>query len=265
MEKNFKTALAMIVACGFVIVGAGCASYVTPGAGVDLARLGDADIKELMANEPAAKFPANVAVARIQAPNYHSYRNESYGTGRYSVVTTRDVETEEDFHSIAALPMVAGVAPMNRLLLPAQLDTVKALRTAAARLKADILLVYTFDTTFRVGAQKYRPLNVIALGFLNNKEVIVTTTASAAMFDVRTEFLYGLAEASARESKSASVWSSSDTVDDLRVVTERKAFELLLPEIQKTWAGVVKTHAGASSAKESALNPRLLPAPNLRA
>jgi len=182
-------------------------------------------------------------VARVQAPEYQSHRNSSFGTGRYSVVTTRDVEGDDDFERIAALPGVAGLGPLNRILLPTSLDTIRALRVAAAQLKADILLVYTFDTTFRVGEQHFRPLNVIALGFLPNKEVAVTTTASAALFDVRTEFLYGLSEASARESRYASVWGSADAVDDLRIATEREAFQALVVEIEKTWAGIVKQHS----------------------
>lgn len=222
----------------------GCSSnYVTPGGSVPLAELSETDINELLTKEPTARFPANIAVARVQAPDYQSHRNSSYGTGRYSVVTTRDVEGDDDFERIAAFPGVAGLGPLNRILLPTELDSIKALRTAAARLKADILLIYTFDTTFRVGEQHFRPMNVIALGFLPNKEVAVTTTASAALFDVRTEFLYGLAEASARESKYASVWGSGDAVDDLRIATERKAFEALVPEIENTWTGIVREHS----------------------
>lgn len=216
-----------------------CASYVTPGGSVALSRLAEADVNELLSKKPAATFPAHIAVARVQAPQYQTYRTQSYGTGRYSVVTTHEVEKEEDWSRLTKAPGVAGIGWMNRLLLPSQLDSLRDLRTAAARLKADIVLVYTFDTSFRVGGQKYGPLNAIALGLLPNKEVRVTTTASAAFFDVRTEFLYGVAEASAQESKYASVWGSSAAVDDLRVLTETKAFQALIPEIEKTWAGIV--------------------------
>jgi hypothetical protein len=220
-----------------------------------LAELADTDINDLLTRKPTARFPANLAVARVQAPDYASHRNTSYGTGRYSVVTTRDVEGDDEFGRIEAMPMVAGLGPLNRILLPSNLDSIEALRIASARLKADILLIYTFDTTFRVGEQHFRPMNVIVLGFLPNKEVAVTTTASAALFDVRTEFLYGLAEASASESRFASVWGSSDAVDDLRVETEQKAFEALVPEIEKTWTGIVREHAGqpVSAATEEAI------------
>jgi hypothetical protein len=85
---------------------------------------------------------------------------------------------------------------------------------------------------------------VISLGFLKNKEVTVTTTVSAAFFDVRTEYLYGLSEATARESKNSSVWGTSDAVDDMRISTERAAFEKLIPELEKTWSGIVAQYSG---------------------
>jgi hypothetical protein len=232
-----------VVILSLAIVLSGCASYTTPGGSVQLSQLADADINELMSKKPAASFPANISVARVQAPGYQSYKVSSFGTGRYSVITTREVESEDDFIRLSKLPQLAGIAPLNRILLPVDLDSVKALREASARLKADILLIYTFDTTFHAGEQKFAPLNVISLGFLKNKQVTVTTTVSAAFFDVRTEYLYGLSEATAQDIKSASVWSTSDAVDDLRVTTEKAAFQKLVPEIEKTWLGIVSQYA----------------------
>ena len=220
----------------------GCASYTTPGGGVQLSSLADADINEILSKQPVAPFPANISVARVQASGYQSYGLSSFGTGRYSVVTTREVESEEDFEKLSRLPQVAGIAPLNRILLPSNLDSIQSLREAAARLNTDILLIYTFDTSFHAGEQKFAPLNVISLGFLKNKEVSVTTTVSAAFFDVRTEYLFGIAEATSRESKNASVWSTSAAVDDMRVITEKAAFQKLLPEIEKTWSGIITQH-----------------------
>jgi hypothetical protein len=230
-----------------VIILGGCATYTTPGGSVQLSNLADSDINELMSREPAASFPANISVARVQAPGYQSYKVSSFGTGRYSVVATREVESEEDFKKLSELPQVAGIAPLNKILLPTNLDSIRALREASARLKTDVLLIYTFDTSFHAGEQKFAPLNVISLGFLRNKEVSVTTTATAAFFDVRTEYLFGLSEATARESKNASVWSTSSAVDDMRVTTEKSAFQKLLPQIEKTWSGIVAQYASKSS------------------
>jgi hypothetical protein len=229
----------------FILTAAlgGCAKYVTPGGGMSPTAIADADINALMAIKPAAEFPAHLAIARIQAPGYQSMGNSGFGSGRYSVVTTRDVERADHFTQLAHMPRVAGLVPINRMLLPEQLDTLKALRTAAARLQADILLVYSFDTGFHVGAQKFLPLNVIAMGFLNNKPITVHSTVSAAFFDVRTEYLYGLAEVTATEGRHASVWSSPEVVDDLRVLAERKAFDALIPELAATWGEIVQRFA----------------------
>ena len=220
----------------------GCASYTTPGAGVQLTQLADADINELMAKQPAAKFPARIAFTRLQASGYSAYGTESYGNGAFSVVTAREMENEADFMKLGQMEGVAGVAPLNRILLPAQLLSIKDLRLAAARLQTDMLLVYTFDTSFHVGSQHFAPLNAIALGFLENKEVTVTTTASAALFDVRTEFLYGVAESTAQQSGMSSLWSEESEVDDLRKKAEQAAFKSLVPEMAKTWQRLVKQY-----------------------
>lgn len=222
-----------------VLALTGCASYVTPGGPATLSNLGTPGINEIMAQQPAAEFPARLAIARVQASGYRSLRGNAYGAGRYSVVLTRDIEDAADFERIARMPGVAAVGPLNRILLPTRLETLEDLREAAARLKADILLIYTFDTTFQAGEQKFLPLNTIALGFLKNKKVTVTTTASAALFDVRTEFLYGVAEATAQDSKRASVWSEASAVDDLRVQTEKNAFASLVVELETTWKDIL--------------------------
>jgi hypothetical protein len=139
----------------FLFLACGCASYTTPGPGAELAALvppearglTEPDIQKLLERKPVAVFPARLAVVRIQAANYLSHGAHSVGTGRYSVVTTREVEREEHFNRLGALPMVAGVAPLNRILLPFRLETDKELRMAAASLQADLLLIYTLGVS----------------------------------------------------------------------------------------------------------------------
>lgn len=235
------------MAAAVLLLVTGCASYTTPGGSVQISQLADADINELLAKQPAASFPVNIAIARIQAPQYYSYGVSSFGNGRYSVVTTRQVESDADFERLSNLQQVAGIAPLNKILLPENLDSIKSLREAAARLKTDILIIYTFDTSFHIGGQSYAPLNVISLGFLKNKQVTVTTTVSAAFFDVRTEYLYGLSEATAEQSRNSSMWSTSADVDDMRISTEKEGFKKLIPEIEKTWSGIIKHYAKTSS------------------
>lgn len=223
----------------------GCATYVTPGAGAKLADFGSPewDIEKALSRKPAASFPVRLAMVRVQSPGYRSYRNSSYGTGRYSVVTTRDIEEEKDFDRLKALPMIAGVAPMSRLLLPETLDSDRPLRQAAASLQADMLLIYTLDTNFHIDATNLGPLSVVTLGFLPNREAVVRSTASALFYDVRTGFVYGLAESTAQESQRANLWSTQDAIDSTRRAAEKKSFEQLIDELTKTWSGIVKEHA----------------------
>jgi hypothetical protein len=223
----------------------GCASYTTPGAGVRIENLSqtDSDIAERFQITPAAPFPARVAVARVQAPGYFSRGASCYGTGRYCVVTTRDIESEASYEKLAKLPLTSGFALMSRILLPEQLKSTKDLRQAAAALKADMLLIYSMDTGFNIENTDIGPLALISLGFLPNKKARVTATASAAIFDVRTGFVYGVAESSSIEEQRATFWSSSEAVDDARKRAETVSFQKLTDEISKLWDDILRTHA----------------------
>jgi hypothetical protein len=159
------------------------------------------------------------------------------------MILTRDAEEEEAFNKLAQMEGVKQASPFNRLLLPYTYNSIKDLRLAAAKMKAQMLLVYTFDTQFFVDTKNYGPQNVIALGYLKNKEVKAVTTASVALFDVQTEYLYGLAEATATQKKRANAWKKLDEVDNLRIDTEKKSFNQLIGEIEKMWKGVMQEYA----------------------
>ncbi len=248
VRRAISRALVGIVGALLVSVSAGCTSYITPGRGAPISTLTNADthIRERMARRPAAPFPARVAVARIQSPNYSSYTNRGYGKGVFSVVTTRDIERDEDFKRIMALPMVAGIAPLNRLVVPRRFDSEKDLRLAAASVQADVLLAYTIDTAFRVDEHDVGPLRLISLGMLPTKEAKVTATASAVLFDVRTGYVYGLTEATAHEKKIASSWTRRDAVEGSRLRAERSAFVQLVGQIETLWPGLLAQHCGAA-------------------
>ncbi len=233
-----KMVLGILVTACLVLVQ-GCASYTTPAAGVNVSSLTDDDIAELMKVEPASGFPAHIAIARIQASGYVSKTNTSYGSGRYSVVTTRDIEDESDFERLAKLPMVGGLAPLGRLLLPENLNSIKDLRVAAARLKADLILIYSVDTAFHVEGTSLGPLSVISLGVLPNKRAFVSSTTSGVLIDVRTGFIYGVAEATAKEEERTTVWGTEDAIDAARVKAEKASFKNFTGEFETLWSNTV--------------------------
>ena len=234
-----------------VSILSGCATrYVTPGAPANLEEINDYSIQERFKTKPAASFPARIAVARVQAPDYEFSSSRGHGSGRFSVVTTRDIEQDEHFEKLASLPQVAGLATVNRLLLPERLESVKDIRLACASLHADMLLLYTLDTGFNIKGQDLGPLTVVTLGYLPNKKAHVTTTASAVLYDVRTGHVYGLAEASHTAAHLASTWSKEQVIDNARLETEKEAFSKLMDEFVQTWDGVLKEYAGKAASEQ---------------
>lgn len=240
--------LSALVGVVLIFVGGCGARYITPGRGADMSLFGPDDVRlrELtdrtvqtaLDRQPTARFPVTLAVVRVQGAGYRSRTTCGYGAGDYSVVTTRDVEEDEDFQAIENLGRVAGVATINRLLLPSRLHDDRELRAAAAAVHAEMLLLYTFDTTFDT-EDGMRPLTVLTLGLFPTKNVRVNTTASALLMDTRTGYIYGVAEASAKRTQLANVWTSQDAADQSRRKTEREAFLQLVREFEGGWAQVV--------------------------
>ena len=224
----------------------GCASYIAPGARADLQAFAPASIQEGFAAKATAPFPASIAIVRVQAPAYTNYRLQraggAYGSGRHSVITTREVEEESHFERITRLPQVAGVTSVNRMLLPSNLEGDKELREAAARLQADLLFVYTFDTAF-FDRDLAKPLTVITLGLSPTRKVYVTTTVSALLIDTRTGYVYSTYETTKKAETLSTSWGSSDAADEARRQNERQAFEQLVGEFANTWPKLLDRHA----------------------
>lgn len=237
---------------------AGCASYVTPGGPANLAAINRADVAAEAARRPAAAFPARLAIARVQAPDYRSYRTMPIITGTYSVITTQELLSDAGFDQIEAWPQVADVSSLNRLLLPPRIEAVDDLRVAAAKLQADVMLVYTLDTSFRVKGRGYGPLSVISLGLVPDRDAYISSTASAIFTDVRTGYVYGTAETTVTASGLTNAWGSRDTVDRKRLEAEKQAFEQLLVEARKTWNSVIRQQGQAASATADSTQLRAL-------
>ena len=174
----------------FLIFSSCSTKYVTPGGDVKISALADEDISKVLSNKPTAEFPVSIAVARIQAPKYSNYnynpRETTPTNGNFSMILTRESDEEKQLQEIGKLKGIKQISPFNRLLLPYNYNSIKDLRLAAAKMKAQMLLVYTFDTEFIIDAKNYGPQNIFALGYLKNKQVKVRTTSSAALFDVQT-------------------------------------------------------------------------------
>lgn len=239
-----------------IIFLSGCVTYRVPGGPANFRAMGiteelieeqtDVSISRRLARKPLASFPTTVAVVRVQDRSYSSYTTGSYGRGNYRIVTTRDVESEEAFNRIASLPMIRSLAPLNRLVVSELLNTELELREAAATVQADMLLIYTFDTTFGV-EEKIVPLSIITLGLFPDDEARVTTTVSAVLIDTRNGYIYGLAEATSHQTQLANNWTSQAAIDQSRRRAEQEAFDKLIDGIDTMWMGVIQTYGPSLS------------------
>jgi hypothetical protein len=234
--------------CGLLAALAlcGCASYRTPGGGVSIPEITSPGIAEAMARKPAASWPARLIVVRVQGSGYQSYTARGYGQGRFSVVTTRDIETEADFARLGAMPKVAAVGALNRLLLPGNLDSADDLRTAAAQLQGDIVLLYTIDTSFRTESTQIGPLQLVSLGFFPNKKAKVSSTCAIALLDTRTGYVYGVAESTSNEAQRSDLWNKEAAIEKARARAERGAFTGALAEVEKLWASIATSSGGGT-------------------
>jgi len=212
----------------------------TPGGGSRVPAPEQTDI-EIEHREPLANFPANIVYVRVQEPGYKSYTTEGKGTGAFSVVFARDAEKDEDWQRLNRLVDVAQVGPLSRLLVPDYLQSEKDLRTAAARLNADMLLIYTLDTSF-MNRDTSAGLTVITLGLGPTINVRVTCTVSALLLDTRSGYTYGVVEETATAEKNTSALTTKNAMDNMRLGVERQAFEEFIDEFEILWKNVARQY-----------------------
>jgi hypothetical protein len=235
-----------LVVASFPLLLSSCVTYLTPGAGAPMQMLQTvSDAARL--HQAEAPLPVRFAVVRLQAPDYRSFGAAGVTAGNYSVVVTREVETNADFDAMGQWPQVLGVEAISRLLLPVSMQSFGDLRAAAASADTDVLFAYTFDTQFHVENRSYQPEELITLGVLPGREAAVSSTAAGAFIDVRSGYVYGTAEGSAVSRSSMTKWTKPAAADQTRLDAEKKAFEAMMDDARHTWAALV-AHAGQSTA-----------------
>lgn len=245
--------LALPLVLSFLLLSA-CSghAYVTPGAPADFHALGisnatqaartESRIQSALDKKPAANFPATLAIVRVQDRGYQTSTARGFGSGRFTVVTVRDVEKDETYRRLATMPQIRAVAPINRLIVPSYLNEEGDLRAVAAGVQADVLLLYTFDTVTESDVT-IAGLGLLTLGLFPNEVQNTTSTVSAAFLDVRTGYIFGLCEGTGTARRHNNAWNTFEAMDAARKLAESNAFDALLPQIEETWAGIVKVYA----------------------
>ena len=231
---------------GAAILMPGCATYIPPGAKADLHAFAPPDIQAGFAAKPTNPFPASIAVVRVQSPTYTNYylrqNGGVYGSGRYSVVLAKEAREDSQLERVMKLQQVAGLVSINRMLLPERLEDDKEIRSAASRLQADLVFLYTFDTSF-LNTDLSTPLTVITLGLSPTRKISVVTTCSALLMDTRTGYIYSAYEATERKQTLSTSWGSRDAADEARRDNEQDAFRKLVDDLVASWPRVVERYA----------------------
>ncbi|MDR0781711.1 MAG: hypothetical protein LBF16_13650 [Pseudomonadales bacterium] len=238
--------LTRIISLLLIVTLASCASYIAPGPKADLQALAPPTIQAGFDTAPSKPFPAGIAAARIQGAGYENYNTRRtgavYGSGKYAVITTRELGEDAQFARIAMLPQVEGIIGLNRLLLPQTLNDLNDLRACAAQLHADLLFVYTFETKF-LDNDSSVPLTVITLGLSPTRKITAMTTVSALLIDTRTGYLYSAYENTEREEVSSTSWGSQENADKARQQTELRAFVKLVDDVVAAWPQLLARYA----------------------
>ncbi len=229
--------IATLFACG--------ASYRTPGGPAAIGAMTTASVADQLKTVPEAQLPAIIAFTRVQDSGYRSRYDGGVNRGSVALVGPRELERDDDAKTMAAWSEVREVVRITPILVAATGDPLMALREGAAALHADVLALYTVDTTFRVDDSDFGPLGLISLGMAPTRSAQVHSSVSMAFFDVRTGFCYGTAEGSANDDQLANAWTSDNAVDQCRLRVERKAFEAMLLEAGKTWAAAAASRKAA--------------------
>jgi hypothetical protein len=225
----------------------GCAAYRTPGAGAPLSELAASGTGGGAgeSRRPAVVFPARIALVRVQSAEYAATDPACHGTGRYCVMTVRNIESAREVRRLQQLPRVAAVDNLSPERVPSSLNTVDALRQAAGE-NADLLLLYTLDTRFTIDGAEYGQLAEIKPGFLPNRDARVTAKTAAALIDVHSGYVYGKLEAVSWTDQNAAMWATRTAIEDERRMTERASFELFVNKFASLWQDVVATYGAGN-------------------
>lgn len=211
-------------------------------------------IAEKLRAAPESPLPATLALVRLQEGGYYSGSIAGVRRGDVSIVSADDLEEPEDAQRIGNWPEVRAIVRLAAILVPQPKNggepysAMLALREGAASLHADVLALYTVDTAFRVDDVSPGALGLVTLGLAPTKTAVVDSTASMAFIDVRTGYVYGTAEASARDDQIANSWTSEDAIDQCRRRVEREALVRLLREAEACWSGIVASRRAELSA-----------------
>jgi hypothetical protein len=105
-----------------------------------------------------------------------------------------------------------------------------------------MLLLYSVDTVFTIQGAPLGPLSAITLGLLPNRKAQVASTTSGLLVDVRTGYIYGVAEATERDEQRTNPWDTGNAIDKARLDSEHTSFSSFVGEFETLWQRTVEQY-----------------------
>ncbi|MEM1355408.1 MAG: hypothetical protein AAGH88_11045 [Planctomycetota bacterium] len=254
-----RIALLYCALAGLVLFTGCSSSYVVAPTGADMSELGmspavspatrraqtDSDIARALSLKPLAQFPTTIAVVRVQKADESSRKHGvSFGRSSLEPIPERTVETDEQLATLRALPEVRDAARLNRLVLGAA-RTDRELRAAAAKIHADLLLVYTINTAVYREDQP-EPINVVHLGLFSTREYRVESTVTALLLGTHNGYVYATAEVIEEQGITDNAWRNERQIKQTVEQLEQLAFDELVGSFVSSWPQLVAAHSGTA-------------------
>ncbi len=211
-----------------VLTVASCDYYTPPVISTPMTHKGPSGSEpESSGGRPTVRFPARVAVARINPSG-----------GGFSLEDSTQGEKPEHAAKVAALPGISGVVALNRLALKSHVDSYRELDREALKLGADLLAVYRFDSSEDI-QDAFVPLTVVTLGLAPNHTHKTTTVATLMVRDARTGYIYGVMEERADSGGLTAGMDVANAVQRDKRHSRDKAMDQLVEKLPAFWGGVL--------------------------
>jgi|GEM_PF-4470262 len=176
---------------------------------------------------PTVRFPARVAVARIEG-----------GHGSFRMIPEADIERDAHAAAAAGLPGVAGLVSLNRVALVSEVKSYRALDLEARKVGADLVAVYRFESGRRVD-DAFVPLTVATLGLAPNHSYRALATVTLMVRDARTGYIYGVLEETGESGGLTAGMDVNSAANRAERKARERALDALAEQLPGFWSGVL--------------------------
>lgn len=169
--------------------------------------------------------------------------NSGYGSGHFRVVADRLPSENTELALIGKLPQISEVITFNPMLIPPALNSIRDLRVLAAKLQADLLLIYTLDVVVYAEKQPTGMLDALTFDLFADQGLEAKTRTTGMLVDVRTGHIYGLLSGEGSAGQEHVPFRKVSDTDSLRQHSEQESYRQFVADFSRLWQSVLQAHA----------------------